>query len=417
VRLFPRTARRRWAAAAAAGALAIGALTVPLANAEDLHDRQKNVQKQIKHADHALDESSSQFRQATARLEAAQADLDAARGELQAARAKLTAARVRDHEMKVKLEAAEARLAQAETDLVNGRAELDDQRKVVVDTVNDIYQGANTDLMAAASFLQAQTTEELTRQAEMQDVMVGKQTNAYDALHAAEVLLEVREQQVQDAKDEVAVQRREAAEHLVTMKGLTADALAAAARVRDTVQERRGARQQALRARHHDRLQLVQLRKQEKKIKELIAAQAAKTHGSGFTGATGGFLNRPVPGYVTSPYGYRVHPIYGYYSLHDGTDFHAPCGTPLHAAGTGKVISAYYSSVWGNRLFVGLGNVNGKYVTVIYNHLSSYNSHVGQTVQRGQVIGYAGTTGWSTACHLHFTVMVNGQTVDPMNWM
>ncbi|MET0525571.1 MAG: peptidoglycan DD-metalloendopeptidase family protein [Nocardioides sp.] len=416
MRLFPRTARRRWAAAAAAGALAIGALTVPLANAEDLHDREKNVQKQIKHADHALDESSRGFRQATERLEAAQADLDAARAELQKARGKLTAARVRDHEMKVKLDAAEARLAQAETDLVNGRAELANQRELVVDTVNDIYQGANTDLMAAASFLQAQTTEELTRQAEMQDVMVGKQTNAYDALHAAEVLLEVREQQVQDAKDAVAVQRREAAEHLVTMQALTADARAASLRVRDTVQERRGARQQALQARHHDRMQLVQLRKQERKIKDLIAAQAAKARG-GFTGATGGFLNRPVPGYVTSPYGYRVHPIYGYYSLHDGTDFHAPCGTPLHAAGTGKVISAYYSSVWGNRLFVGLGNVNGKYVTVIYNHLSGYNASVGQTVQRGQVIGYAGTTGWSTACHLHFTVMVNGQTVDPMGWM
>ena len=61
--------------------------------------------------------------------------------------------------------------------------------------------------------------------------------------------------------------------------------------------------------------------------------------------------------------------------------------------------------------------MNGKYVTVIYNHLSSYNASVGQTVKRGQVVGYAGTTGWSTACHLHFTVMVNGQTVDPMGWM
>ncbi len=147
---------------------------------------------------------------------------------------------------------------------------------MVVDTVNEIYQGANTDLMAAASFLQAQSTEELTRQAEMQDVMVGKQTHAYDALHAAEVLLEVREQQVQDAKDEVAVQRREAAEHLVTMQALTAAAQAARARVKETVQERRGARQQALQARHHDRQQLAKLRQQERRIKQLIAAQAAE---------------------------------------------------------------------------------------------------------------------------------------------
>jgi murein DD-endopeptidase MepM/ murein hydrolase activator NlpD len=416
VRLFPRTASRRWAAAAAAVSLAIGAVTVPLANAEDLHHREKNVQKQIKHAGHELDESSSQYRKATARLEAAQADLDAAKAELDKVRGQLAAARVRDHEMKVKLAEAEARLAQAETDLENGRLELDNQREIVVDTVNSIYQGANTDLMAAASFLKAQSTEQLTRQAEMQDVMVGKQTHAYDDLRAAEVLLEVREQQVEDAKDEVAVQRREAAEHLVTMQALHADAQAARARVKDTVQERRGARQQALRARHHDRAQLAKLHKQERRIKQLIMAQAAKSHG-GFTGATGGFLNRPVPGYVTSPYGYRIHPIYGYYSLHDGTDFHAPCGTPLHASANGKVLSRYYSSVWGNRLILGLGNVNGDYVSVIYNHLSGYKVGVGQSVQRGQVVGYAGTTGWSTGCHLHFTVMVNGQTVDPMNWM
>ena len=56
-------------------------------------------------------------------------------------------------------------------------------------------------------------------------------------------------------------------------------------------------------------------------------------------GNTGGFLFRPVPGPVTSPFGWRRHPIYGYWGLHDGTDFSAPCGTPNHAAGSGTVIS------------------------------------------------------------------------------
>ena len=64
------------------------------------------------------------------------------------------------------------------------------------------------------------------------------------------------------------------------------------------------------------------------------------------------------------------------------------------------MISEYYSSVWGNRLFLNLGLVNGKNVTVIYNHLSRYRIHVGQRVSRGQVVGYVGTTGWSTGCHL-----------------
>ena len=81
------------------------------------------------------------------------------------------------------------------------------------------------------------------------------------------------------------------------------------------------------------------------------------------------------------------------------------------------MISKYYSSVYGNRLYISVGTVNGKNVTIVYNHASSYTVGVGQSVSRGQTVGYMGDTGWSTACHLHFTVLVNGQPVQPMNWM
>ena len=54
---------------------------------------------------------------------------------------------------------------------------------------------------------------------------------------------------------------------------------------------------------------------------------------------------------------------------------------------------------------------------MIYNHLSRYRVGTGEPSRRGEVIGYVGTTGWSTGCHLHFTVMVNGTPVDPMNWL
>ena len=87
------------------------------------------------------------------------------------------------------------------------------------------------------------------------------------------------------------------------------------------------------------------------------------------------------------------------------------------AAGTGKVTSQYYSSIWGNRLFLNLGTVNGKNMTVIYNHISRYAVSTGAVVKRGQTVAYAGTTGWSTGCHLHFTVMVNGSPVNPNNYM
>jgi murein DD-endopeptidase MepM/ murein hydrolase activator NlpD len=81
------------------------------------------------------------------------------------------------------------------------------------------------------------------------------------------------------------------------------------------------------------------------------------------------------------------------------------------------VISEYWSDVYGHRLYLDLGQVNGKNMTVIYNHLSSYRVSTGAHVSRGEVVGYAGTTGWSTGCHLHFTVMLDGNTVDPMHYL
>ena len=419
VRSFPRTARRRWAAAVAACAVAAGALTVPLAHAEDLKHKRRSVHHQVESAHDDLEDSSAQVRRATARLEAAQAELDGARDHLAQVRTRLDAARARDEQMQRELDEAVERLERAEADLAEGRGDLSEQQDEVSDTINSIYQNGDPELLAFASLLQAKSPSDLTRQIEANNVLVDSETRVYDDLRAAEVLLEVREQQVEEARDEVAVQREAAAEHLVEMKNLRDEAVDAKQAVQVFVGERRSARQMAARARQHDLAILNRLRKEEERIKQKILAQARKAARSsgGFNGATGGFLDRPVPGIVTSPYGYRRHPIYGYWGLHNGTDFRAGCGEPLYASASGRVITEYYSSVYGNRLYLGVGMVNGRYITVVYNHLSGYRVGTGATVSRGEVVGYGGTTGWSTACHLHYTVLANGQPVNPMNYM
>ena len=128
-------------------------------------------------------------------------------------------------------------------------------------------------------------------------------------------------------------------------------------------------------------------------------------------------LLRPVPGIVTSAYGYRRHPIYGYWGLHDGTDFGVSCGENMRAIAGGKVIAKFWSNVYGNRLYLSLGNINGKNVTAVYNHATSYRVSIGDRVSQGETVGYVGSTGWSTGCHLHFTILVNGTAVDPMQWL
>ncbi|CAI9409101.1 peptidoglycan DD-metalloendopeptidase family protein [Nocardioides sp. T2.26MG-1] len=418
MRLFPRTARHRLAAATAACSLAIGALAVPLANADpkDLKHRQHQAEQQVKHARHDLDESSDRLRRAQGALDKAVRELSAARSQLHAATARLEAAELRDQQMQDRLEVAEQRLTDAQTDLAHGQAALDDQRLQLTDTVTGIYEQGDPQLLAFATLLESRSTADLTRQSALNDVIVGREARAYDDLHAAEVLLQVRENEVQAAHDDVEVQRRAAAEHLVTMERLHQDARDARDKVMTLVETRRGARADAVRARQQDRRELQEAQRRENHIKQLILAQARRAKG-GYRGSTNGLLLPPVNGAVTSPFGYREHPIYHYWGLHDGTDFGVSCGEGMRAVASGTVIAKYYSAVYGNRLYLSLGNINGKNVTAVYNHATGYRVGVGEHVSQGEVVGYVGSTGWSTGCHLHFTILVNGNAVDPMNWL
>lgn len=115
---------------------------------------------------------------------------------------------------------------------------------------------------------------------------------------------------------------------------------------------------------------------------------------------------------MTSPYGYRVHPISGVTRLHNGVDLAAVTGTPIFASKSGVVTTACIG--WGN----GYGNhvvINhGDGYSTLYAHQSALNVYEGQIVSQGDVIGYVGSTGNSTGPHLHFTVFKNGETINPM---
>jgi len=129
-----------------------------------------------------------------------------------------------------------------------------------------------------------------------------------------------------------------------------------------------------------------------------------------------GILSYPspmAPPVITSPYGYRIHPIYGYRKLHAGTDFRAYCGTPIIAAASGTVQWAKSVGGFGNQILLNHGSPGGTSLMTSYNHLESFTVSTGEWVEQGQVIGTSGTTGTSTACHLHFEAYVDGNTVDP----
>lgn len=114
---------------------------------------------------------------------------------------------------------------------------------------------------------------------------------------------------------------------------------------------------------------------------------------------------------VSSPFGFRTSPITGAASeLHTGIDLAGACSTAVFAAASGTVTEAGWSPYGGgNRIVVD----HGKGLKTTYNHLASIGVSVGQSVGQSQQIAGVGTTGASTGCHLHFEVMVNGNTVDP----
>jgi murein DD-endopeptidase MepM/ murein hydrolase activator NlpD len=97
-------------------------------------------------------------------------------------------------------------------------------------------------------------------------------------------------------------------------------------------------------------------------------------------------------------------------------DYGIPCGTPVYATAPGSVVSAGWAGGYGNRVVLDHGYVRGVGLATTYNHLSRIVVRGGR-VGRGRLIGYSGTTGMSTGCHLHFEVLVNGSFVNPQRWM
>ncbi|MBV1707550.1 MAG: M23 family metallopeptidase [Hyphomicrobiales bacterium] len=124
-------------------------------------------------------------------------------------------------------------------------------------------------------------------------------------------------------------------------------------------------------------------------------------------------IRKPISGgRMSSPFGWRFHPILHINRLHTGVDWAAPIGTPIVAAGNGTIIKAGWSTGYGRR--VEIQHAYG-YVTT-YNHMSAFGRGIttGAHVRQGQIVGYVGMSGLATGPHLHYEVKINGQYQDPL---
>lgn len=133
-------------------------------------------------------------------------------------------------------------------------------------------------------------------------------------------------------------------------------------------------------------------------------------HDKVYTG--GKFIWPTTSTYITSPFGFRIHPVTGAYTGHTGVDIGVGMGSPVYAAASGTVIVAGRYGGYGYAVVID----HGSGISTLYGHNSSVSVSVGQNVKQGQVVASSGSTGISTGPHLHFEVRVNGAYVDPMSY-
>ena len=365
-----------------------------------------------------LAETDAAIAQATLRLNELNAQLPGVRAEYEAAKESYDAAVAQQTIIADKLAAAIAEDEQLTKDIAAGAEEIADLQAAMAQMARTTYQ-ASQESSSLAIMLGAQDSSEFVREYAYRDTVARVQSTT---LTQAEELAAVNRNRES---------RQVAVRGYIEELKVEADALVAQTELARVAAEEKKVQVETLVAEAQELANYLEAQREVYLAQqaELEAAQAALAvqledlwkkklaeeaiNGSGKLEK--GFLSPPteVP-YITSSYGYRIHPVYGYRKLHAGTDFRAYCGTPILASADGVVEWAKLLTGFGNQVMLDHGVVSGKVVFTSYNHLTSFAVSPGQKVKRGDVVGYSGTTGTSTACHLHFEVYVNGQTVDPM---
>jgi murein DD-endopeptidase MepM/ murein hydrolase activator NlpD len=427
---------------------------------KDLADATRSftdAQAQLPAAEQALAEAEQALAVAEERLAQARGELAAAKAQDALAAAKLAAAeqRVRDQERKI------AKIS----DRINGQRA--DMSQVAVKAYQ---QGAMGQLVDIAAAFEAEDVSDFTARVAYAKSVLNAEDTVLTDMESDRADLANERVKLEELREEARRLREQAARHLQRTKELEAAAAAARAAAEETaaqawaakeavdrlVAQRSSAVVAAEGAKAEDAEQYAALtaereqidaeiaelarqarEERERKARAAAAAEATKSSAekkSSASSSSGGSSSRsgssssgsaassglryPVANpYVTSPYGMRVHPVTGIYKLHDGTDFRAYCGTPIRAAASGRVLWARYRGGYGNQVAIDHGVIDGDPLMTSYSHLSRFSAYWGERVSAGEVIGYSGSTGYSTACHLHFMVYDDGVRTNPMRYL
>jgi murein DD-endopeptidase MepM/ murein hydrolase activator NlpD len=432
-------------------------LLAPTATADDLTNQRDRLKQQLAKTKGDLDESSKALSAAAQAVDRAQAKLDAARTRLAQTKKDLAVAKAKDLKQAAKLRQAKIDLARAKARVVLGQKNLDAETALAGTMIRDQYQQQGN-LLPLAALVDISSLEDLQSKLQWSTTLFDTTQAQIDRLTVIQQQLTAARARQAELEAQVAADRRAAAAALRAKRTLERRAASEEATVSRLLSQRQAIEQAAADDVAQDKARYAQLAEERASVEQRIAIRIAQakaaaarkaaaeraaaareqarkagkarrsgtshsstrkstgssSHSSSASASHG--FSFPVSAPITSPFGMRFHPVLHYWKLHDGTDFGAGCGTPIRAPYPGRVAERYYNAGYGNRLMIDHGYVAGRYVTTGYNHAISYTVHVGEHVRAGEIIGYVGTTGFSTGCHLHLMVWLDGRVVNPMTW-
>ncbi len=365
----------------------------------------EEVRRQMSELEAKIDNSKAASRRVGKELGDAQAKLDEALAVVMAAQAKVDA-------KQAEIETAEARIELLTSQLEAIESRLAKTRARLAKTEGDLQQQAMIMYMDAATssgsvMLAVSEGSDLTVGLAYLDRLAGSSEDLIDSFEILkrdeerqQAEIEIGRLEVEAELEQLEVQRADLEEELEAVEEIrheAEDELAQAQALLNRIRSDISSYEDHLDALEDDAARLQ---------RELAASQSSG-------GSKPGVLGWPVNGPVSSPYGYRIHPIFGTRKLHTGIDISAGSGTPIRAAESGTVLIAGGYGGYGNAVVID----HGGGLATLYAHQSSLAVSAGQTVARGDVVGYVGCTGFCTGPHLHFETRENGVPVDPMKYL
>ena len=376
-------------------------ITPAIANSTD-------IDKQVAEESEALTQASEAVVAAAESLKDAQAKLPAARETMALASAKEAEAKGVYNKAASELVVAKLAYAAALSKVTSKEAEISQLQKKVDQFARSVYQQGPTSQWEI--ILESESPSDLTVRLQNIKAVSLSTAKSLDELMAAKLQLTADAAAAEEVRLEMQRVADIAAQALIDAQNAADKAAAAKVEVDKLVKQESSALKIAEDDKADVQKQYDELRAEQLRIAAL--AKAAGTQGPVDPQATGP-LSWPLPGYAAGgSVGWRIHPVYKYKSCHTGVDSGAPKGTPIRAAASGVVLSTSVSRAYGNMTLID----HGEGMVTMYAHQSQFAVSPGQAVGNQDVIGYIGSTGFSTGPHLHFEVHLNGVPYNPMGW-